>query len=71
MAKINKKTKFIFFSGLIYSFLITAVAYVFYRLGYGLFPYAARELVFVAAEVLSLAAIFAFFMEIFIKRFER
>ena len=70
MNVINKKARLIFFSGLLYSFLITLVAVIFLFVGGGLLPYAAKELVFVASEVLTFATIFAFFAEIFIKRFE-
>ena len=71
MTKIDKKAKLVFFLGLAYSFLITVVALFFLFIGGGILPYAAKELVFVASEVLTFASVFAFFTEIFIKRFER
>jgi predicted tellurium resistance membrane protein TerC len=71
MTKIDKKAKLVFFLGLAYSFLITLVALFLLFIGGGILPYAAKELVFVASEVLSLAGIFAFFIEIFMRRFER
>ena len=71
MTNIDKKAKLVFFLGLAYSFLITLVALFLLFIGGGILPYAAKELVFVASEVLSLAGIFAFFIEIFMRRFER
>ena len=71
MEKLHKKTKLLFFSGLIYSLLITLLSFAFYLVGGGLFPYAAKELVFVASEILTYSIIFSAFVEIFIRRFER
>ena len=70
MEKLNKKTKFVFFSGLIYSALITILAVYFFLAGGGLFPFAAKELVFSASEILRLSLIFSAFIEVFIRRFE-
>lgn len=71
MEKLHKKTKLVFFSGLIYSLLITLLAAVFFLSGSGVFSYAAKELVFVASEILTYSIIFSAFVEIFIRRFER
>ncbi|MBQ2940663.1 MAG: hypothetical protein IJD97_00355 [Clostridia bacterium] len=71
MEKLHKKTKLVFFSGLIYSLLITLLAAVFFLADSGLSPYAAKELVFAASEILSLSIIFSAFIEVFIRRFER
>lgn len=71
MEKLHKKTKLLFFSGLIYSLLITLLSFAFYLVGGGLFSYAAKELVFVASEILTYSIIFSAFVEVFIRRFER
>ncbi len=70
MEKLHKNTRLLFFSGLVYSLMITLLALVLYLVGGGLFPYAAKELVFVASEILSFSIIFSAFVEIFIRRFK-
>ena len=66
----HRKSGLILFSGLLYALLITLTAVVFFSLGTGSMPYAAKELVSVASEITDFAIIFSFFAEIFIRRFE-
>ncbi len=70
MEKLNKKTKFILFSGIIYSFIITVLALFFFYSGSSLNIVAAKELIFTASEILSAAFMFSAFLELFIKRFK-
>ncbi len=70
MEKLNKKTKAILFSGIIYSFIITLIALAFMTSELSLHLAAAKELIFKASEILSFAIIFSAFVEIFIQRFK-
>lgn len=67
--KLNKITKVVFFTGLLFSFFLTIIALF---LSFSINPLHQKgsvEVIFASSDILFITAIISFFIEVYIKRF--
>lgn len=67
--KLNKITRTVFFTGLIFSFLLTLFALFLSFSDNPLHQRGSVEVVFASSDILYITAILSIFLEIYIKRF--